>query len=170
MQRPCDRSPRPAHDPNAHRMTSHFLFVAGALRERSSRESADLQLQHHLWGLRSALIADNLARYLEAGSCGWVYVLKEGLCARFVISSGVLPFERLDPLVRDELRSEARYGYVTIGEVCRWTSSPEHDLPVLRRVLDVSDQAELARRFNLGMHRLTAEQHDALLAAISGAA
>ena len=61
-------------------MTSHFLFIAGALRERSSRESADLQLRHQLWGLRSALIAQNLARFLGEGSCGWVYVLKEGLC------------------------------------------------------------------------------------------
>ena len=147
-------------------MTSHFLFIAGALRERSSRESADLQLRHQLWGLRSALIAENLARFLGEGSCGWVYVLKEGLCARFAIASGVQPFDRLDAFVRDELRTEARYGYVTIANVQRWSSSPEQDLPVLKRVLEVLDQAELTRRLNLGMHRLTQEQHDALLAAI----
>jgi hypothetical protein len=150
-------------------MTSHFLFIAGALRERSSRESADLQLQHQLWGLRSALIADNLAHFLGAGSFGWVYVLKEGLCARFAITSGVRPFDQLDAFVRDELRTEARYGYVTVEDVRRWPSSPEQDLPVLKRVLDVPDQAELTRRFNLGMHRLTQEQHDALLAAVAGA-
>ena len=28
---------------------SHFLFVAGALRERTSEESAELQLGHGLW-------------------------------------------------------------------------------------------------------------------------
>lgn len=150
-------------------MASHFLFIAGALRERSSRESADLQLQHGLWGLRSALIADNLARYLDPESCGWVYVLKEGLGARFTITSGVRAFNLLDAFVCDELRTEARYGYITIGPVQSWASSPEQDLPVLKRVLDVPDQAELTRRFNLGMHRLTQAQHDALLISIPGA-
>jgi hypothetical protein len=144
-------------------MTSHFLFVAGALRERSSRDSADLQLAHRVWGLRSALIRENVQRYLSAGSCGLVYVLKEGLCAQFSIASGVQPLDQLDALVRDELRTEARYGYVTITAVRRWQSSPEHSLAGLRRILDVPDQAELTRRLNLGMHRLTQEQYDALL-------
>ena len=144
-------------------MTSHFLFVAGALRERSSRDSAELQLSHQVWGLRSALIAENVQRYLTAESCGLVYVLKEGLCARFSISSGVQPLDRLDPLVRDELRTEARYGYVAITDVRRWQSTSEQSLASLKRILEVPDQAELTRRLNLGMHRLTQEQYDALL-------
>ncbi len=147
-------------------MTSHFLFVAGALRERSSRDSAELQLSHQVWGLRSSLIAENVQRYLSPESCGLVYVLKEGLCAQFALSSGVLPLDRLDALVRDELRTEARYGYVTISGVRRLQSSTEQSLTSLKRILDVPDQAELTRRLNLGMHRLTQEQYDALLKAV----
>ena len=150
-------------------MTSHFLFVAGALRERSSRDSADLQLAHHIWGLRSELIRDNVQRYLSAGSCGLVYVLKEGLCARFSIVSGVRPLDQLDALVRDDLRTEARYGYVDVADVRRWQSSSERSLANLRRTLEVPDQAELTRRLNLGMHRLTQEQHDELLKAAEAA-
>lgn len=144
-------------------MTSHFLFVAGALRERSSRDSADLQLAHQVWGLRSELIRDNVQRYLSAESCGLVYVLKEGLCAHFSIASGVQPLDQLDALVRDELRTEARYGFLAVADVRRWQSSSEQSLASLKRILDVPDQAELTRRLNLGMHRLTQEQHDALL-------
>lgn len=150
-------------------MTSHFLFVAGALRERSSRDSADLQLAHQVWGLRSELIRDNVQRYLSAESCGVVYVLKEGLCAHFSIASGVQPLDQLDALVRDELRTEARYGYVAIAEVRRWQSSSERSLASLKRILEVPDQAELTRRLNLGMHRLTQEQLDALLKAAEAA-
>src|SRR3970040_1419090 len=104
-------------------MTSHFLFVAGALRERSSRDSAEMQLSHEVWGLRSALIGENVQRYLSAESCGLVYVLKEGLCAQFSISSGVQPLDCLDSLVRDELRTEARSGYLAITGVRRLQSS-----------------------------------------------
>lgn len=150
-------------------MTSHFLFVAGALRERSSRDSADLQLAHHIWGLRSALIGENVQRYLSAESCGFVYVLKEGVCAHFSISSGVQPLDRLDALVRDELRTEARYGYVAITQLRQWPSSSEQSLAILRKILDVPDHAELTRRLNLGMHRLTHEQHEALLNALEEA-
>lgn len=150
-------------------MSSHFLFVAGALRERSSRDSADSQLAHLVWGLRSALICENVQRYLSVESCGFVYVLKEGLCAHFSISSGVQPLDRLDPLLRDELRTEARYGYVTISQLRRWQSSSEESLAILRRVLDVPDHAELTRRLNLGMHRLTPEQHEAILNALKDA-
>jgi hypothetical protein len=150
-------------------MTSHFLFVAGALRERSSRESADLQLARQIWGLRSALICENVQRYLSADSCGLVYVLKEGLCAHFAIASGVRPLDQLDALVRDELRTEARYGYVAVAQVRRWPSSTsEQSLAALRRILEAPDQAELTRRLNLGMHRLTQEQHDALLKMAEG--
>lgn len=150
-------------------MTSHFLFVAGALRERSSRDSAELQLSRQIWGLRSALIGENMQRYLSGESCGLVYVLKEGLCAHFSIASGVRPLDQLDAFVRDELRTEARYGYVAITHVCRWPSpSSEQSLALLRWVLEVPDAAELTRRLNLGMHRLTQEQYDALLKAVEG--
>jgi hypothetical protein len=53
---------------------SHFLFVAGALRERTSEESAELQLGHGLWGLCTELIRRNLQTYLDAESRGLVYV------------------------------------------------------------------------------------------------
>jgi len=149
-------------------MTSHFLFIAGALRERTSRDSAELQLSHQVWGLRSALIGENVQKYLSAESCGLVYVLKEGLCAQFSISSGVQPLDRLDALVRDELRTEARYGYVAVTNVRRLQSSSEQSLASLKRILDVPDQAELTRRLNLGMHRLTQEQYDALRSTVEG--
>ncbi len=149
-------------------MTSHFLFVAGALRERSSRESADLQLAHQIWGLRSDLIRENVQRYLSDGSRGLVYVLKEGLCAHFSIASGVRPLDQLDALLRDELRTEARHGYLAVTGVRYWQSSSEHSLASLKRILDVPDQAELTRRLNLGMHRLTQDQHDALLKEMEG--
>jgi hypothetical protein len=142
---------------------SHFLFVAGALRERSSQASAELQLAHGLWGLRSALIRDNLRTFLAPGSCGLVYVLKMGICGGFTIASEVLPADALDAFVRDELREETRYGFVRIEALERWTSTPEHSLDVLGAVLAVTEQAELARRLNLGMHRLTQEQYEALL-------
>jgi len=147
-------------------MTSHFLFVAGALRERTSRDSAELQLSHQIWGLRSALIGENVQRYLSAESRGLVYVLKEGLYAHFSISSGVQPLDRLDALVRDELRTEARFGFVAVTNVRRFQSSSEHSLAGLKRILEVPDQGELTRRLNLGMHRLTREQYDALLKAV----
>jgi len=147
-------------------MTSHFLFVAGALRERSSQGSADLQLVHQVWGLQSALIRDNLRQYLTDQSCGLVYVLKAGLYAHVQILSGVLPLDSLDELVRDELRTEARYGFVRIKLTQRWTSSPEDSLVLLHRVLEVPDRAELTRRLNLGMHRLTQEQYEAIVKAL----
>lgn len=162
MDRPRNPSIRFRH----YTMTSHFLFVAGALRERSSQDSADLQLTHQVWGLPNALIRDNLRLYLTDQSCGLVYVLKAGLFARFQILSGVLPLDSLDELVRDELRTEARYGFVQIKLIQRWASSPEDSLVILHRVLEVPDRAELTRRLNLGMHRLTQEQYEALVKAL----
>lgn len=162
MARPRSPSIRFLH----YTMISHFLFVAGALRERSSQDSADLQLMHQVWGLPSALIRDNLRQYLTDQSCGLVYVLKAGLFARFQILSGVLPLDSLDELVRDELRTEARYGFVRIKLIQRWASSPEDSLVILHRVLEVPDRAELTRRLNLGMHRLTQEQYEALVKAL----
>lgn len=145
---------------------SHFLFVAGALRERSSLESAQAQLSHELWGLRSSLIQNNLKTYLTEGSNGLVYVLKVGICAGFRIASGVLPAAELSEFVRDELRAETAYGFVRVSGVQTWNSSMEESLTLLNKVLDVPDQTELARRLNLGMHRLTQEQYDAILMAM----
>ena len=145
---------------------SHFLFITGALRERSSRESAELQLAHELWGLRSMLIRDNLRAYLTDRSSGLVYVLKEGICAGFKIASGVLVPGDLSEFVRDELRAETAYGFVKTTEIRTWPSSPEESLALLRTVLEVPDQAELTRRLNLGMHRLTQAQYDAIFSAL----
>jgi hypothetical protein len=58
---------------------------------------------------------------------------------------------------------------VAIARLRRWQSSSEQSLAVLRRVLDVPDHAELTRRLNLGMHRLTHEQHGAILDALKDA-
>lgn len=142
---------------------SHFLFVAGALRERTSSESAELQLAHNLWGLCTALIHDNLQKYLTSDSRGLVYVLKAGICAHFKIVSGVLPFQQLDELIKDELRTEARYGFVRVELLRRWASSPAESHGLLQQILHVTDQAELTRRLTLGMHRLTDEEYQAVL-------
>lgn len=144
----------------------HFLFVAGALRERSSLESAQLQLAHELWGLRTTLIRDNLARYLSAGSYGWVYALKVGICAGFKIVSGVLPATELSEFIREDLRTETAFGFVRVAGLRAWDSSPETSLDMLRRVLEVPDPAELSRRLTLGMHGLTQAQHDAIAAGL----
>jgi hypothetical protein len=145
---------------------SHFLFVAGALRERSSQASAELQLSHGLWGLRTALIRDNLKTYRTEQSCGLVYVLKLGICAGFTIVSDVLSPEALDAFVREELRAETQYGFVRVSVTHTWASTPEQSLALLNRILEVPDQAELTRRLTLGMHRLTQDQHRALVQAL----
>ncbi|MBI4401441.1 MAG: hypothetical protein HY581_07410 [Nitrospirae bacterium] len=95
-----------------------------------------------------------------------MYVLKVGICAGFKILSGVLPQESLDQLVKDELRTETRYGFVRIKPMLSWKSSPEVSQALLHKVLEVPDQAELARRLNLGMHRLTQDQYDAIVKAL----
>lgn len=147
---------------------SHFLFVAGALRERDSLESAELQLSHEVWGLRTQLIRDNLKQYLTDQSCGLVYVLKVGICAQFAVMSGIGPFQDLDPFVREDLHSEARYGFVRIKVGRRWrSSSPTESVALLQKILDVPDHAELTRRLNLGMHRLTEDQYQALVKALA---
>jgi hypothetical protein len=142
---------------------SHFLFVAGALRERSSQTSAEVQLAHELWGLRTTLIRDNLRTYLTGRSCGLVYVLKLGLWAGFTIHSDVLPPDDLDEFVRDELREETRYGFVRVKPAQRWESTPEATQALLHRILDLPDQAELSRRLNLGMHRLSQQEYEAIV-------
>jgi hypothetical protein len=145
---------------------SHFLFVAGALRERSSEESAELQLAHGLWGLCTSLIKSNLETYLQPQSRGLVYVLKVGLCAEFQIQSSVLPFRDLDELLKDDLKTEARFGFVRVVVTRRWASSPRESQAILQSALQIPDQAELTRRLALGMHRLTEAEYGAIVRGI----
>jgi hypothetical protein len=147
---------------------SHFLFVAGALRERTSEESAELQLGQGLWGLRTGLIRTNLQSYLDAESRGILYVLKAGLCAEFQIVSPVRDFSELDAFLHDELRTEARFGFVRIAEVRRFSYSSAASQALLLNVLQIADQAELARRLRLGMHRLTQAEYDAISKGAAG--
>ena len=142
---------------------SHFLFIAGALRERSSKESAERQLSAGLWGLCTPLIRDNLEKFLTPESHGLVYILKEGIRAEFGILTGVQPFASLDDLMKDEFRAEARYGFIQVDVSRRYDSSAGASQTLLQSVLNVPDQAELTRRFNLGMHRLTEEEFQAVL-------
>lgn len=134
---------------------SHFLFIAGALRERSSLDSAELQLGAGIWGLCTALIRDNLQKFLTPDSHGLVYVLKEGIRAEFSIVSPVQPFQALDELLKDEVRTEARYGFVRVRPVRRWQAHAPECQALLQQVLGIEEQSELSRRLALGMHRLT---------------
>ena len=147
---------------------SHFLFVAGALRERTSVESAELQLGHSLWGLCTELIRTNLHSYLDAGSRGLVYVLKVGIYAEFRLMPPVLDFSALDAFLRDELRTEARFGFVRIEEVRRLACSSVASQALLLKVLQIADQEELARRLRLGMHRLTQAEYDGIMQGATG--
>ena len=145
---------------------SDFLFIVPALRERTSEASADLQLSHGLWGLCTALIRSNLQTYLTPQSRGLVYVLKVGLCAEFNIVPPVQDFSVLDEFLKDELRTEARHGFVRIDGIKRWTWSAHASQTLLLRALSIQDQTELTRRLALGMHRLTPEQYEAILTGI----
>jgi hypothetical protein len=149
---------------------SHFLFVAGALRERTSVESAELQLSRGLWGLCTELIRTNLHTYLDAGSRGLVYVLKVGIYAEFRIMPPVLDFSALDAFLSDELRTEARFGFVQIKEVRRLECSSVMSQSLLLNVLQIADQAELTRRLKLGMHRLTQAEYDAIMHGVTAEA
>jgi len=142
---------------------SHFLFIAAALRERTSEESAELQLSHGLWGLCTSLMRTNLQSYLGPQSQGLVYVLKVGLCAEFRILTPPQDFSSLDDFLKDELRTEARYGFVRVDGIRRWIWSPQASQALLLRVLSIPDQTELTRRLTLGMHRLTQAEYDALV-------
>lgn len=146
---------------------NHFLFVAGALRERTSEESAELQFGHDLWGLCTGLIRTNLQAYLDAESRGLVYVLKVGLCAEFQILSPVLDFTALDAFLSDELKTEARFGFVRIGGVRRFACASAASQALLLNVLQIADQAELTRRLRLGMHRLTQAEYDAIIQGVT---
>ncbi|WHZ22426.1 MAG: hypothetical protein OJF47_001538 [Nitrospira sp.] len=144
-------------------LMSHFLFIAGALRERSSQDSAELQLGAGIWGLCTALIRDNLETFVTPQSHGLVYVLKGGICAEFAIVSPVQPFQALDDFLKDELRTEARYGFVRVAPVRRWQGHVQDCQTLLQRVLGIEEQTELTRRLSLGMHRLTDEEYQAIL-------
>lgn len=143
---------------------SHFLFIAGALRERTSQESAEIQLSKGVWGLCSSLIRTNLQTYLEPHSRGLVYALKIGLCAEFKIVPPVLDFADLDDFLKDELRTEARFGFVRIEEIRRRALPSTVSQALLLEVLQIPDQAELARRLSLGMHRVTQSEFEAIFA------
>lgn len=142
---------------------SHFLFTAATLRERSSLESAELQLRHGLWGCCTGLIRENLGQYLVPASHGLVYVLKVGLCAEFRILSPVLPIQEMDEFVRDEVRTEAKFGFVRVATTRRWASSPQASHALLQEILRIPDQAELTRRLSLGMHRLTDAEYRSIV-------
>jgi hypothetical protein len=142
---------------------SDFLFIVPALRERTSEASADLQLSHGVWGLCTALIRSNLETYLTPQSRGLVYVLKLGLCAEFAILPPIQDFSVLDEFLKDELRSEARHGFVRIDGIKRWTWSAHASQALLLRVLNIPDQTELTRRLALGMHRLSTDEYEAIL-------
>ncbi len=142
---------------------SHFLFIAGALRERSSLDSAELQLGAGIWGLCTALIRDNLQKFLTPDSHGLVYVLKEGIRAEFSIVSPVQPFQALDELLKDEVRTEARYGFVRVRPVRRWQAHAPDCQALLQQVLGIEEQSELSRRLALGMHRLTDAEYQTIV-------
>jgi hypothetical protein len=146
---------------------NHFLFVAGALRERTSQESAECQLSAGIWGLRTALIADNLKKFVTVRSHGLVYVLKMGICADFIILSPVLPFTVMDEFLRDDMRTEARFGFVRIEVGHRWNSSTVQCQMLLQQVLNIPEQAEFNRRLSLGMHRLTELEYGAITNGLS---
>ena len=92
-----------------------------------------------------------------------MYVLKEGTRAEFSIVSPVQPFQALDELLKDELRTEARYGFVRVTPVRRWEGNAPDCQQLLQRVLGIEEQSELSRRLGLGMHRLSQEEYRAIV-------
>jgi hypothetical protein len=90
-------------------------------------------------------------------------VLKAGICAEFHVLSPVLPPEDMDDLLRDDLRTEARFGFVRAAVTRKWASSPLDSHAVLQAVLGIPDQAELSRRLGLGMHRITDGEYQAIV-------
>ena len=80
----------------------------------------------------------------------------------------VLEFSALDAFLRDELRTEARFGFVRIDGVRRFTCPPPASQSLLLNVLQISDHAELARRLRLGMHRLTQVEYDGIMQGATG--
>ncbi len=90
-------------------------------------------------------------------------MLKAGICANFRVASGIQSYAALDDLMKDELKTEARYGFIRIEVLGRYDSSAGQSQNLLQSVLNVPDQAELTRRLTLDMHRLTEEEYQALL-------
>jgi hypothetical protein len=74
----------------------------------------------------------------------------------------------LDAFLSDELRTEARFGFVQIEEVRRLECSSVMSQSLLLNVLQIADQAELTRRLKLGMHRLTQAEYDAIMQGATG--
>ena len=69
----------------------------------------------------------------------------------------------MDAFLSDELRTEARFGFVRIHGVRRMVCLPAASHSLLSNVLQIADQAELTRRLRLGMHRLTQAEYDAIM-------
>ena len=67
--------------------------------------------------------------------------------------------QEIDEFLREDLRTEARFGFVRIAPLRRWTSSSQASHALLQEVLQIPDQAELTRRLGLGMHRLTETEY-----------
>jgi hypothetical protein len=109
-----------------------------------------------------------LITYLDAESRGLVYVLKSGLCAEFQLVPPVLDFAALDAFLSDELKTEARFGFVRIDGVRRLVCSPAASQALLLNVLQIADRAELTRRLRLGMHRLTQVEYDEIIRGAMG--
>ena len=97
-----------------------------------------------------------------------MYVLKAGLCAEFQLVPPVLEFSALDAFLSDELRTEARFGFVRIDGVRRFVCPSAASHSLLLNVLQIADQAELTRRLRLGMHRLTQAEYDAIMQGATG--
>ena len=109
------------------------------------------------------MIRDNLQKFLTPESHGLVYVLKEGIRAEFAMTSTVQPFQALDELLKDEVRTEARYGFVRVTPLRRWQGQAPDCQALRQRVLGIEEQAELTRRLSLGMHRLTEAEYREIL-------
>jgi hypothetical protein len=123
-------------------------------------------MTHGLWGCCTALIRDNLTTFLTPESHGLIYVLKAGICADVKIVSPVLPLSQMDEFLREDFKTEARFGFVRVELTKQWTSTPQESHGLLQSVLHIADQAELTRRLSLGMHRLTDDEYQAILAGL----
>lgn len=112
------------------------------------------------------MIRDNLTTFLTPDSHALIYVLKAGICADIKIVSAVLPLQQMDEFLREDFKTEARFGFVRVELRKQWTSTPQESHGLLQSVLQIADQAELTRRLSLGMHRLTEEEYRAILAGL----
>ena len=68
-----------------------------------------------------------------------MYVLKEGIRAEFAMTSTVQPFQALDELLKDEVRTEARYGFVRVTPLRRWQGhAPDCQSPITERTSGIT--------------------------------